>query len=317
MRPMIPSWRTACPAAGAFLATAAAALLVAGCSSHGDAVRGSGTIELDEVDVASQVGGRIVRLAVDEGDMVRAGDTLGILDRGEISAEALAQEAQAARAEAQSREVSRGARDEEIRQARAERDATAAQFELAEKDQTRFRDLFQKKVIAQAELDRATSNRDTAKARLDAANERLRLLEEGSRMDSGLESRVEWAFERMMLREIRARLVGVLSGGQRQRLGLACAMLHEPPVVFLDEPTAGVDPGARRLFWQIIRGLAAEGTAMIVTTHYMDEAERFDRLAFLSLGKLMAVGTPAEVKAAFGVTLSLEDIFVTLQERQQ
>jgi len=86
-------------------------------------------------------------------------------------------------------------------------------------------------------------------------------------------------------------------------------------VLFLDEPTAGVDPGARRLFWKIIRTLAAEGTTIIVTTHYMDEAEHFDRLAFLSKGHLTAVGTPEEVRSSFGKGLSLEDIFVQLQEQ--
>ena len=78
---------------------------------------------------------------------------------------------------------------------------------------------------------------------------------------------------------------------------------------------AGVDPGARRLFWEIIRGLAADGTTIICTTHYMDEAERFDRIAFLSLGKLTALGTPAEVRATFGGNRTLEDIFVMLQEQ--
>ncbi len=109
-------------------------------------------------------------------------------------------------------------------------------------------------------------------------------------------------------------LAGTLSGGIKQRLALACALLHSPPVVFLDEPTAGVDPAARRLFWGIIRRLADGGTTVIVTTHYMDEAEKFDRLAFLSRGKLKAVGTPGEVKSSFGVGRSLEDIFVTPQE---
>ena len=87
-------------------------------------------------------------------------------------------------------------------------------------------------------------------------------------------------------------------------------------MLFLDEPTAGVDPAARRLFWQIIRGLAAEGTTIIVTTHYMDEAEHFDRLAFLSRGRLTALGTPAEVRASFGRDLTLEDIFVKLQAEE-
>ena len=127
--------------------------------------------------------------------------------------------------------------------------------------------------------------------------------------------RLAWAKEAMRLTELGDRLSGVLSGGQKQRLALACAMMHSPEVVFLDEPTAGVDPAARRLFWTIIREQAAAGVTMIVTTHYMDEAERFDRLAFLSRGHLVALGSPAEVKRQFGDTHSLEDIFVDLQEK--
>ena len=134
-------------------------------------------------------------------------------------------------------------------------------------------------------------------------------------LDQELMPRVTWAKQRMHLAEIGDRITGVMSGGQKQRLALGCAVLHQPPVLFLDEPTAGVDPGARRLFWEIIRGLAAEGTTIICTTHYMDEAERFDRIAFLSLGKLTALGTPAEVRATFGGNRTLEDIFVMLQEQ--
>ncbi|HKQ56526.1 MAG TPA: heme ABC exporter ATP-binding protein CcmA [Candidatus Eisenbacteria bacterium] len=133
-------------------------------------------------------------------------------------------------------------------------------------------------------------------------------------LGAGLAGRIAWAMERMMLAEIGDRLAARLSGGQRQRLALGCSLLHRPPVLFLDEPTAGVDPAARRLFWQIIRGLSTEGTTIIVTTHYMDEAERFDRLAFLSRGRLTAFGTPAEVRRTFGENMSLEDIFVHLQE---
>lgn len=129
-----------------------------------------------------------------------------------------------------------------------------------------------------------------------------------------LADRVAWAKRVMRLDEIGARLAGVLSGGQKQRLALACAMMHAPDVVFLDEPTAGVDPAARRLFWTIIRERAAEGVTMIVTTHYMDEAERFDRLVFLSRGRVVALGSPDEVKAQFGHSGSLEDIFVALQD---
>jgi ABC-2 type transport system ATP-binding protein len=127
--------------------------------------------------------------------------------------------------------------------------------------------------------------------------------------------RLQWAKQAMRLEELGGRLSGVLSGGQKQRLALACAMMHAPEVVFLDEPTAGVDPAARRLFWTIIRERAAEGVTMIVTTHYMDEAERFDRLAFLSRGHLVALGSPSEVKKQFGEAHTLEDIFVDLQEK--
>ena len=134
-------------------------------------------------------------------------------------------------------------------------------------------------------------------------------------LDRELDARVAWAKQRMHLGELGERITGVMSGGQNQRLALGCSVLHEPPVLFLDEPTAGVDPGARRLFWEIIRGLAADGTTIICTTHYMDEAERFDRIAFLSLGKLTALGTPAEVRATFGGNRTLEDIFVMLQEQ--
>jgi len=128
--------------------------------------------------------------------------------------------------------------------------------------------------------------------------------------------RVDWAIRTMHITARRNQAAGTLSGGLKQRLALACALLHTPPVVFLDEPTAGVDPAARRLFWEIIHGLSHGGTTMIVTTHYMDEAERFGRLAFLSHEKLKAIGTPGEVTASFGVGKTLEDIFVELQERE-
>ena len=111
-----------------------------------------------------------------------------------------------------------------------------------------------------------------------------------------------------------AQLVGTLSGGWKQRLALACAILHKPAVLFLDEPTAGVDPAARRTFWKTIYDLARSGTTVIVTTHYMDEAERCGRLGMMSNGHLIALGTPAEVAAQVGGA-TLEDAFVTLQER--
>jgi ABC-2 type transport system ATP-binding protein len=109
---------------------------------------------------------------------------------------------------------------------------------------------------------------------------------------------------------------GTLSGGWKQRLALACATAHHPDLVFLDEPTAGVDPAARRTFWQTIYDLAATGTTVLVTTHYMDEAERCQRLAFLSRGHLIGLGTPAEVTRQFGAA-SVEDVFVMLQQRDE
>jgi ABC-2 type transport system ATP-binding protein len=90
-----------------------------------------------------------------------------------------------------------------------------------------------------------------------------------------------------------------LSGGWRQRLALGCAILHEPPIVFLDEPTGGVDPVSRRQFWRLIAALARGGTTVLVTTHYLDEAEHCDRIAVISAGRLAALGTASELRGVF------------------
>jgi ABC-2 type transport system ATP-binding protein len=109
-------------------------------------------------------------------------------------------------------------------------------------------------------------------------------------------------------------LAGTLSGGWKQKLALACATAHRPAMLFLDEPTAGVDPAARRRFWEIIYALAARGTTILVTTHYMDEAARCQRLGFLSRGHLIALGTPDDVPRQFGQP-TIEDVFIELQRR--
>jgi ABC-2 type transport system ATP-binding protein len=113
-----------------------------------------------------------------------------------------------------------------------------------------------------------------------------------------------------------AQLTGTLSGGWKQKVALACATAHRPRMLFLDEPTAGVDPAARRRFWQIIHQLAGRGTTILVTTHYMDEAEQCHRIAFLSRGHLIGLGTPAEITAHFAQP-TIEDVFIELQRRDE
>jgi ABC-2 type transport system ATP-binding protein len=98
------------------------------------------------------------------------------------------------------------------------------------------------------------------------------------------------------IEERRSSLTGLLSGGWKQRLALGCAILHEPPILFLDEPTSGVDPIARRTFWDLIYQLSETGHTIFVSTHYMDEAEYCHRIALMYRGKVIALGTPAELK---------------------
>jgi ABC-2 type transport system ATP-binding protein len=125
-------------------------------------------------------------------------------------------------------------------------------------------------------------------------------------------NRLEELVEELGFGERVHQMAGTLSGGWKQRLALACATAHRPRVLFLDEPTAGVDPAARRQFWELIYEFARRGITILVTTHYMDEAERCHRLAFLSRGHLIAVGTADEVRRQFD-----QDVFIELQRRDE
>ncbi len=125
--------------------------------------------------------------------------------------------------------------------------------------------------------------------------------------------RKEWAIAMAGLGAHRTSRTGILSAGWKQRLALGCALLHEPPVIFLDEPTSGVDPISRRNFWDLIYHLAELGTTVFVTTHYMDEAEYCDRLGLIYRGELIASGAPDELKTR----LMMEDVIEIFCERPQ
>jgi ABC-2 type transport system ATP-binding protein len=107
---------------------------------------------------------------------------------------------------------------------------------------------------------------------------------------------IEWALTMANLSDQRDRIVAALPGGWKQRLALGCAVLHRPPILFLDEPTSGVDPITRRQFWDLIHQMAAEGVTVFVTTHYMEEAEYCNRLALIFRGEIVALGSPSELK---------------------
>jgi ABC-2 type transport system ATP-binding protein len=108
--------------------------------------------------------------------------------------------------------------------------------------------------------------------------------------------RKEWVIQMAGLEERRSTRTSLLAGGWKQRLALGCAILHEPPIIFLDEPTSGVDPISRRRFWDLIYELSGKGVTIFVTTHYMDEAEYCDRIGLIYRGELIALGTPEALK---------------------
>ena len=125
--------------------------------------------------------------------------------------------------------------------------------------------------------------------------------------------RKEWVIEMAGLQERRHSRTGILSGGWKQRLSFGCAILHEPPIIFLDEPTAGVDPVSRRQFWDLIYDLSGKGVTIFVTTHYMDEAEYCNRIGLIYRGELIAIGSPDTLKTEF----MQEEVLEVLCERPQ
>jgi ABC-2 type transport system ATP-binding protein len=128
--------------------------------------------------------------------------------------------------------------------------------------------------------------------------------------------RADAMLERVGLTEKSGTRENKLSGGQAQRLSIACALVHDPELVFLDEPTTGLDPQARRNLWDLLRAINEEGRTVVLTTHYMDEAETLcDRVAVMDHGKVLRVGPPAELIAELGAA-SLEDVFLQLTGRE-
>lgn len=127
--------------------------------------------------------------------------------------------------------------------------------------------------------------------------------------------RKNYILETMKLKGETRRLTASLPQGLKQRLALGCAILHEPSLLFLDEPTSGVDPINRRLFWDLIYQMAGEGVTIIATTHYMEEAEYFDRMAFIYAGKKIAEGSPQSLKREMNA-VSLEEVFIQLIEKR-
>lgn len=129
--------------------------------------------------------------------------------------------------------------------------------------------------------------------------------------DKEISERGDALLDELRLRESSNTLVAALPLGWKQKMAFSVAMLHRPAVIFLDEPTSGVDPITRRQFWELIYAAASLGTTVFVTTHYMDEAEYCDRISIMVDGRIGAIGTPQELKSKFGVP-TLDEVFVRL-----
>jgi ABC-2 type transport system ATP-binding protein len=133
---------------------------------------------------------------------------------------------------------------------------------------------------------------------------------------NGVEKGVKEALELVQLYDRRGSVVATLSGGMRQRCSLACALVHRPQLLLLDEPTVGVDPQLRVQFWDYFRSLAEGGTTLIVSSHVMDEADRCQRLGLIQYGRLLSEGTPADIRIAGG-SQNLEEAFLALAGRAE
>jgi ABC-2 type transport system ATP-binding protein len=130
------------------------------------------------------------------------------------------------------------------------------------------------------------------------------------------QKKIQWALDQFELGDHAESMSNDLSLGHKQRLAMACSLMHEPDILFLDEPTSGVDPLARREFWHRINALAEHGVTVLVTTHFMEEADYCDRLAIMTAGEVLALGTPAEIKSevrsAETPEPTMEDAFISL-----
>ncbi len=138
---------------------------------------------------------------------------------------------------------------------------------------------------------------------------------------NNLRKRLEWAYAEFDLTPWRETMAGRLPGGYKQRLAMAAALLHQPDILFLDEPTSGVDPLARREFWLRINGFAEQGVTVVVTTHFLEESEYCDRMLIMSRGRSLALGSPEEIRdlarSKDNPEPSIEDAFIALARGEE